>query len=372
MESRVARFWRSRLARGHIVERLHLGHVVAQQDGAAVHDRGVFRRNAGHASAAGVKQAYTGDGQTRAAANAQSVRDRRSLWTSGRHHLRRPAFVSPPGKFIHFPFVHEATRRTRRRPCLRRIETSAKGRTDFVEPSRMTRLMSRRLPFPRNHLPSLRLGAPIAASLARHVMAIPASAVSLEQEASSRNAAGSSPIARSWPGGSWSAARSLRRQCGSVLGDRELVGQKPASRPDPTPCRPPIGFHGGRSVQSRWRVQSVQKVLVRQIRRAHRSAAATIGAVAAGAIGQEDIVPTSQRLVRQAWIIEDSIGVGLQELGAFPSFDDRDPAAPISRRTTATRRKMERRRVDRPDTGLVRDRPASLVSNVNRRTRLGY
>jgi hypothetical protein len=83
----------------------------------------------------------------------------------------------------------------------------------------------------------------------------------------------------------------------------------------------------------------VQKVLVRQIRRAHRSAAATIGAVAAGAIGQEDIVPTSQRLVRQAWIIEDSIGVGLQELGAFPSFDDRDRGCPHQQKDDGDQKK---------------------------------
>ncbi len=83
----------------------------------------------------------------------------------------------------------------------------------------------------------------------------------------------------------------------------------------------------------------VQKVLVRQIRRARRSAAAAIGAVAAGAIGEEDIVPPGQRLGRQAWIIEDAIGVGLQELGAFPSFDDRDRDYPHEQKSDGDRKK---------------------------------
>jgi hypothetical protein len=41
-------------------------------------------------------------------------------------------------------------------------------------------------------------------------------------------------------------------------------------------------------------------------------------------IAQEDSAPSGQSFVREAWIIEDVIGVRLQELRSLPPFDDPD------------------------------------------------
>jgi hypothetical protein len=49
-----------------------------------------------------------------------------------------------------------------------------------------------------------------------------------------------------------------------------------------------------------------------------------LGTVASGAIGKEDVAPPGQRPGRQARIVEDEIGVGLQKRRAFPPCVDRE------------------------------------------------